>query len=71
MCFEDRSKTKIVKTEATSDHVQVTLENGVTCYISTNKGYLHVHLSNIDVEKPIKVENVAANQFDVRYAPTS
>jgi len=35
----------IVKTEVTGDNIRVTLANGVTFDVSSNKGYLHLHFS--------------------------
>lgn len=58
---------KIIKTEVTPDHVEITLDNGTKLYVSSNPGYIHVHFSNIDIEQPIEVDNKAANQLDIKY----
>lgn len=62
---------KIVKTEATQDYIEIVLANGTKVCVSSNNGYIHIHMSGINVDQPIKTENIAANQLDIRYTPNN
>lgn len=67
--MSEPNPSKIVKAEVTGDHVEVTLANGTRCYLSSNRGYVHLHMSYINPEKAIEVANQAANQLDILYTP--
>lgn len=67
-------KGKITSTLVTNDSVEITLDNGTKVFLSSNPGYLHVHLSNINLDPNtggdnVSIANQAANQFDVKYKP--
>jgi hypothetical protein len=59
----------IIKVESTPSDVKLTLINGVDLHISSNRGYFHFSFSGIETQ--IEVEQVAANNANIRYKSRS
>lgn len=65
---------KIVETKVGYDCVEILLDNGVKVILCSNPGYIHVHLSNINLDAATGGDNIgiatlAANQLDIKYVP--